>query len=73
MRKPRWVLTLAGAASFMVSLDALVVTTALPGLRVAAPSEQPNGGDAGADHCHCKQALPSPGEKHVNARRRASP
>src|SRR3954471_13124475 len=33
VHKQRWVLTLAGAASFMVSLDALVVTTALPTIR----------------------------------------
>jgi predicted MFS family arabinose efflux permease len=33
MRKQRWVLILAAAASFMVSLDSLVVTTALPTIR----------------------------------------
>jgi EmrB/QacA subfamily drug resistance transporter len=33
MQKQRWVLVLAAAASFMVSLDALVVTTALPTIR----------------------------------------
>jgi MFS family permease len=33
MHKQRWVLMLAAAASFMVSLDALVVTTALPTIR----------------------------------------
>ena len=33
MHKQRWVLALAAAASFMVSLDALVVTTALPTIR----------------------------------------
>jgi EmrB/QacA subfamily drug resistance transporter len=33
VRKQRWVLTLAAGASFMVSLDALVVTTALPTIR----------------------------------------
>jgi EmrB/QacA subfamily drug resistance transporter len=33
MRKQRWVLVVAAAASFMVSLDALVVTTALPTIR----------------------------------------
>jgi EmrB/QacA subfamily drug resistance transporter len=33
--KQRWVLMLAAAASFMVSLDALVVTTALPTIRHA--------------------------------------
>jgi EmrB/QacA subfamily drug resistance transporter len=33
MHKQRWVLVLAAAASFMVSLDALVVTTALPTIR----------------------------------------
>jgi EmrB/QacA subfamily drug resistance transporter len=33
MSKQRWVLVLAAAASFMVSLDALVVTTALPAIR----------------------------------------
>ena len=33
MYKQRWVLVLAAAASFMVSLDALVVTTALPTIR----------------------------------------
>jgi EmrB/QacA subfamily drug resistance transporter len=33
MHRQRWVLVLAAAASFMVSLDALVVTTALPTIR----------------------------------------
>jgi EmrB/QacA subfamily drug resistance transporter len=33
MKQKRWVLVLAAAASFMVSLDALVVTTALPTIR----------------------------------------
>jgi len=33
MHKQRWVLVLAAASSFMVSLDALVVTTALPTIR----------------------------------------
>ena len=33
MRKQRWVLVVAATASFMVSLDALVVTTALPTIR----------------------------------------
>ena len=33
MHKQRWVLTVAAAASFMVGLDALVVTTALPTIR----------------------------------------
>ena len=33
MHKQRWVLVVAAAASFMVSLDALVVTTALPTIR----------------------------------------
>jgi MFS family permease len=33
MRTQRWVLVVAAAASFMVSLDALVVTTALPTIR----------------------------------------
>jgi hypothetical protein len=33
MRKQRWVLTVAAAASFTVSLDTLVVTTALPTIR----------------------------------------
>jgi hypothetical protein len=33
VRKQRWVLVLAAAGSFMVSLDALVVTTALPTIR----------------------------------------
>jgi EmrB/QacA subfamily drug resistance transporter len=33
MHKQRWVLILAAAASFMASLDALVVTTALPTIR----------------------------------------
>jgi EmrB/QacA subfamily drug resistance transporter len=33
MHKQRWVLVLAAAASFMVSLDALVVTAALPTIR----------------------------------------
>src|SRR5690242_11314081 len=33
IHEQRWVLILAAAASFMVSLDALVVTTALPTIR----------------------------------------
>ena len=33
MRKQRWVLVAAALASFLVSLDALVVTTALPTIR----------------------------------------
>jgi hypothetical protein len=33
VHKQRWVLVLATAASFRVSLDALVVTTALPTIR----------------------------------------
>jgi hypothetical protein len=33
MQKQRWVLVLAASASFMVSLDALVVTTAPPSSR----------------------------------------
>jgi hypothetical protein len=33
-RKPVWVLIVASVASLMVALDALVVTTALPTIRV---------------------------------------
>jgi MFS family permease len=33
VHRQRWVLVLAAAASFMVSLDALVVTTALPAIK----------------------------------------
>ena len=33
MQKQRWVLVAAALASFLVSLDALVVTTALPTIR----------------------------------------
>ena len=35
MQKERWVLVAAALASFLVSLDALVVTTALPTIRRA--------------------------------------